>query len=386
MLDLPILMLAMKSFLILTVAIITSLLVGNSVLAATYQQGDKLTPTEEISGDGYLAGSTIKLRLPVRGELFAAGDTIDLQGETLRSAFLAANSVDISGKVGYNAYVAASDVVVSGEISQDIFIFASDVTFAPSAKVFGNVTIFATKVQLKGKIDGDVLVAASEIMSEAVISGSLKAKANQVSFTGGSIDGKFTYTSPNEAAGRDRVQIAGEVNREVPESRGYGSFLLVNFFSLILFGCFVLLLLAKHVRVVTRSAYGQDWRKNYLAGLLSIFGLPILSLLFFVTLLGWRVGLLVLSVYVSLMLLAAVFAAVLLGKTVMSRVASLAKVSQRRQADLYIALGIGLLIPTLVSLIPYIGMPLASLVGFFFLVVPVVGASVRLGIDQSHNM
>ncbi len=375
----------MKFFTKVFLSLVLATLLTGSAFAATIEQGVTVSPTEEVSGDAYFSATTLAMKVPVRGELFAVGETVTVAKTVGRSAFVAASKAELLGGVAYNSYVAAGEVVLDGEFGQDVFIVASKVTMKDTAHILGNLSVAAGEVILAGMVDGNVSVSASTIASSAKVTGNVEANVTTLTFTGGSIAGSLHYTSPNEFTGKELVKITGSVTKDTPKKETYGNFAVINFFSLLLFGFFILLFLGKQTRLVLNAAYTESW-KTYSTGLATILGLPLLSILFFATILGWRVGLLLMASYALAILLAGTFGAVLLGKLVMARIPSLTKISQRKNKDLFVALTIGLLIPTLVSLIPYIGPGLAAIGSFVFLVVPVVGASVRLTITQSHHL
>ena len=376
---------AMKFFTRIFLGFVLATLLTGSVLAATIEQGVTVSPTEEVSGDAYFSATNLVMKVPVRGELFAVGETVNIAKTVGRSAFVAASKAELLGGVAYNSYIAAGEVVLDGEFGQDVFIVASKVTMKDTAHILGNLSVAAGEVVLAGMVDGNVSVSASTLASSAKVAGNVEATVNALTFTGGSVAGSLRYTSPSEFTGKELVKIGGQVTRENPKREPYGGFAVINFFSLLLFGFFILLFLGKQTRLVLHAAYNESW-KTYSTGIATILGLPLLSLLFFATILGWRVGLLLIASYALAMLLAGTFGAVLLGKLVMARIPSLTKISQRKNKDLFAALTIGLLIPTLVSLVPYVGPGLAAVGSFVFLVVPVVGASVRLTITQSHHL
>ncbi|CAN5132824.1 hypothetical protein BH11PAT4_BH11PAT4_1510 [soil metagenome] len=369
-------------FLVSTVLVI---FLSGSALAATTGQNESISPTEELSGDAYFSGTNIAIQVPVRGEFFAAGETVSLKSPVERSVTIVGSKVEVTGGVAYNSYIAGGEVILDGEFGHDVFIFASKVTLNEGAHVLGDLAIYGTEAKLAGKVDGNITGTVTTVTSSATVEGNVNLTATQLSFTGGTIAGSLRYKSAQELAGKDLVKVTGSIVRDEPIKTVYGGFALINFLSLLLFGCFVLIFLGKQTRMVLFAAYGETWR-TYATGLMAIVGIPILSLLFFATILGWRVGLLLIAAYMLAMLLAGTFGAVLLGKLVMARIPSLAKLSQRKNRDLFAALCIGLLIPAVISLVPYVGPTVAALGSFIFLVVPVVGASVRLTISQSHQL
>jgi hypothetical protein len=376
---------AMNLFTKFLVSTVLVIFLSGSAIAATTAQGESIRPTEEVSGDAYFSGTNIAIQVPVRGEFFALGETVSLKSAVERSATIAASKVEVTGGVAYNSYIAGGEVILDGEFGHDVFIFASKVTFNENAHVLGDLTVYATEAKFAGKVDGNIRGAVTTATSSAIVEGNVDLAATKLTFTGGAIAGSLRYTSADEFTGKDLVKVTGGIVRSEPVQRVYGGFALINFLSLLLFGCFVLIFLGKQTRMVIFAAYGETW-KTYATGLATIVGVPILSVLFFATILGWRVGLLLIAAYMLTMLLAGTFGAVLLGKLVMARIPAFAKISQRKNKDLFAALCIGLLIPTLVSLIPYVGPGIAAVGSFIFLVVPVVGASVKLTTSQSHQL
>lgn len=351
--------------------------------AAVIKGADSLTSNEVISDDAFLAGNTLNIQEAVEGELFAAGQTVSVSGMPGRSIFAAGNTVELTAGSSYNSYLAGSVVKLSGTYKHDIYVFAGDLTIAPGTIIEGELHAFANNVTLAGTIDGDATIEATTLTSDAVIGGSLTGTIRNLTFTGGSIGGDLKYTSKDEATGKALVTVGGMTQRYEPATQGQNNWnIFLDFLATLLFIAFVLLISPRRSRDA-QHMLEKGWGRSLAIGAVATIAIPGITLLFFSTIIGWRVAVVMLALYVVLLMVSGVYGMFALGKQVTK---SISHPFFRAQGNwpMFVTAAIGALIVAILTAVP--GVAIFAMLAFWIaFAMPSVGAIVQLITDQHHK-
>lgn len=328
---------------------------------------------EPIKNDAFLTGNTVSIEAPVDGEIFAAGNVVNVANQGSRSLYAAGSVVTIDQGSGYNAFVAGNTVILSGTYGHDVYAFGNTVTIKEGAVINGDLRVAGTSVSMAGTVKGDVYASGGTVTSSSVIGGNFSGDADTYAFSGGSIAGNLNYQSNDTAAGLDKVAVSGKTERtdppkakkdsQYPQIFGW----LTSFFSALVLGALLIALMPKRISGRLEEVK-NEWSGLALVGFALVILTPGAALLAFVTVIGWKVGLVILAIYAILLLCGNVIAAVLLGQLILERF--------KKSGSLWTGLLLGLATVSLLSAIPWIGW-IASLLFFFGLVLPSVGSLAR---------
>lgn len=126
---------------------------GNTVLLKAGVAGDahmagfNVTADAPITGNLYGAGYAVTASAPIGGDVTAIGNTIALtSGSSVAgNARLAAATITLSAPVAGSALVSAQTLTLEAPIAGDLSFFGETITFAPGAKVEGQISIKALK-------------------------------------------------------------------------------------------------------------------------------------------------------------------------------------------------------------------------------------------------
>lgn len=101
--------------------------------------GRRVKVRAAIGDDAYLAGETVDVAAPVAGRVVAAGETVTLNAETVTggSVRLFGRRVEVAGAVGGDSWIVAETVRLSGRFAGDVTVSASDVDIDPDARFEG---------------------------------------------------------------------------------------------------------------------------------------------------------------------------------------------------------------------------------------------------------
>jgi len=227
-------------------------------------------------------------------------------------------------------------IVISGPVEVDQNQTVGDVViFHGSATILGHVTgdlvIFDGAAKIDGVIDQDVVALGGPVTlgPAAVVKGDLLHRGALVASPGSTVRGETKQARPQDVG--KRFQLFGRI--AIWAAISVSTFLL---------GLILLLVTPRVAETLpplarTHAALALGW------GLLLFFGLPILAMLFFFTILGIPLGIILLFGLFVLYPLAYAVSALVLGRTLIS------------SGGRIVAFLAGLTILRLVALVPLLG-------------------------------
>lgn len=340
---------------------------------ASFSVAQSLVVASSSPGNSYVAGASVVLTAPVAGDFLACGGSIvtasSIEGDTLLLAgsihsrasiegdFRAiGGSITIDEAIAGDLFVAGFSIQDTGRVGGDTFIIGANTTLANGAE--GPVTVYGNNVSLAGDFAGDVHIFAM---------GRLTLAPNT------HIGGVLSYEAPETASIPKTAVIAKGVTYtnasylpDVGTSRTLAFFSIWLFIIVRIIGALLLagLLTGLFPRfaelLVTRLSVSRprDLLLTLLLGFALCVATPIIILLLFLTFVGSGVALLLCILYTLLFLLALVYAGILLGGTLIRRF-------RKRERILWHDGVVGVLMLSIVALIPYIGLIAVFLVTLF---------------------
>ena len=318
---------------------------GTSVVVTAPTAGDlsiiagSITAAGPVGGDELLVGGSLSARAPVKGDLRAVGA-----------------GITITEAVGGDLVAIGYRVDDLGRAGGSVFVIAANASLAAGAE--GPVTIYGNNVRLEGDFASDVRVVAG---------GTVTLGDNTT------IHGTFAYEAPDTARIPESATIMGGIEYTnasyLPDAgtsrtlalASIGVFLLVRILGALILAGLLAGLFPDLARTITDRAYTGRVRSLLLTTLLGFAALvatPILLLLLALTFVGLGVAVLVFIGYVLLVALAGMYAGILLGTLLVRRFTD-------REAVLWHDGVLGMLILSLIALVPIIGWLVAALLTAF---------------------
>ena len=270
-----------------------------------YAAASNLNILGNVIGDLLAAGGNIFVSGTVEDDVMAAGGTINFQGSSLDDVRMAGGNLNVGGDVAGDLALAGGNVsIFSGsKIGKDLY--AAGGVLEIDGEVAGEARIAGGEVRINGKISGPVTVWSDKLLvgDEAVIEGNLE------------------YSSPIQAEISPSAQISGEVKfqeLESPRVEGWqvkqflGFAYLMKLLAFILAGI-VLVVVFKNssAEIVKRSTDG--FGKEIVRGLVFLVVAPIVTLILFVSLIGFPLGILLGIFLAAAVAVACIFSGILLG-------------------------------------------------------------------------
>ena len=318
--------------------------------------GVSVVLTAPVAGDFSALGGSVITAAPVTGDDLILAGSVRSRSSVEGDLRCVAGSIDISKPVAGDLVAVGLSVQDSGRVSGSVFVVALDATLTSGAA--GPVTIYGNNISLAGDFAGDVTVVSSGRLALA---------------PGTTIRGKLSYEAPDTATIPAGATVAGGVAYtnasylpDIGTSRllafaSIGFFLIARIIgALILAGLFAGLF-PKFAGLLVDRMQESSTRSRLLVLLLGfavLVATPIVIALLMLTFVGLGLALLVLVLYALLALLAVVYAGILAGG-LFAR-----KVMKRKQVLWHDGV-IGMAVLSLVALVPFVGLPIVSLLALF---------------------
>lgn len=192
---------------------------------------------------------------------------------------------------GYTAYypsqVLVGDVYIlnDGEMIDGVIVgFNTTLVIEEGARVSGDIILFGSQSEIAGKIIGDMNLFAVEthIKDSAVITGSINQIASEMNIDpGASISGDInTFATPDSDLNHD-VEIPSQA-ADILRPRTWFIFQIFRSFLLTFFNLLIIFLFKDQVLKVTHQLKSQPL-VSWTIGLLSFFAVPVVSIVFLIT-------------------------------------------------------------------------------------------------------
>ena len=252
----------------------------------------------------------------IKANLFASASTVDLKNTTVGAdAFVAGETINISDMAAKNnIFVAGNNITVSGTTCKTLFAAGNNLDLAADAT---DVYAAGRTVFLKGTFEGNVSITAQSVVIDPyiVVKGNLSVHA----------ESEPTIASTAKITNYEFVQ---EDSSSFDISQGFANIgseawlksLLMTLLSLLLIGIVMLVFL----RTEVVDASGLLVRNRPVAilvtGLLSLILLPLLALGFFLSMVGWPIGVALVNIYTCITVLCVAYTAISLGRAAFIRI------------------------------------------------------------------
>ncbi|HZB01084.1 MAG TPA: polymer-forming cytoskeletal protein [Actinomycetota bacterium] len=324
-------------------------LAQSQLLGGKFRTGDEVVipAGEELTGDLYASGGSIRVEGTVEGDLVATGGRVAVTGEVGGDVIAGAGTVEISGQVGGDVRAGAGQVTVDGSIGEDLLVGSGMLTIEAGGEI-GEDLVFGTgSTTLAGRVVGDVLGSTG------------------------------TYDRTGEIGGTEDVRIDQGREREEPAAADRVLDALRRFVVLLVLGTLLLWIAPAVVEGPAGALRRRPWASLGI-GVLGILGIVVaffaiilamvlLSLLFGLVTLGELVGLTIFIGIVALVLLvflAYVVFAYLAQLVVAMSVGRLAFRGDSR-GQRWAALALGVVVVVVLTSLPVVGGWLGFLIVLF---------------------
>lgn len=318
-------MLAAVFFSILTLAPL-------SADAAVFRAGEQfgLGGDEYISENVYAAGANVRVEGTVDGDVTVAGSQVTVTGAVTEDVNVAGALVAVTGSVGGDVRAAGSQIVIDGPVGGEVLVFGAIVSVLPGAEIRGDfLAPGAAKVVINGTVYGNVLTNAAELEVNGIVHGSINANVDSLVFgEDAQVLGEVSYRSPAEAFVSPGARVPEKMEymrMQDPRTAGHALtnvakavMTLVSVLALVMFVVTGLLAVTLYPARSTEllQATIDSFALNVITGFVALFGVPILLMTIFGTIIGVPIAVFGALLYGIGLFIAKVYAGILLGSLV----------------------------------------------------------------------
>ena len=348
---------------------------SNVAHAATVLSGQTLSISTSTPDNAYLFAGQARVDAPLPADLCAAAGTLIVAAPVAADALLAGGTVDLEKPVGGDARIAGGKINTTDSVGGDLMIAGAAVSVSGKAKNTeiiggtvdinngsnGPVVIYGADVSLAGQFNGDVEVVAADkvtLAEDTVIHGVLKYNAPQQADIPDSahIDKGVNYIG-------SAAWLPTEKQAKTFATAGILVFWIVRIAAtLVATGLIAGLfpVFTDRVVEVTLRRTPERFMLMTLLGFAGFIATPVLFLLLSVSFVGIGIALILLAAYVLFLVLAYIYASVLVGAMFMRflrrRSATTTRISWR------VAI-LGVLLLYVIGSVPYIGLLIKLVLG-----------------------
>lgn len=282
-----------------------------------------------FGADFFGAGGSVNLTDVVEGDAFLAGGSVATAGEVRGDLVAAGGEVSIGGSVGDDVYAAGGQVNLDAMVAGNARVAGGEVTVGPATVVAGALTLSGGQLAFLGEAQETLQASAGEVRIDGSVGGDAEVKAGEVVIGPATrIGGRLIVHSRSEPVIPEGAQIAGGVEFHAADvgglmtddgapgdahvvAHGVGSFLWM-------LGVFVTgtLFMLAFPAYSTRAAdwIGREPLKSLALGFVILICLPVLAVLLLITIVGIPLALVLMMLYLLLMFLGWVTAALFVAR------------------------------------------------------------------------
>lgn len=320
-------------------------------------------PEDFVDDDVILIAQDVKVEGKVAGDVFAFGQSVTVTGNIGGSLFTGAANIFIDAKSIEAVWAAGGNIEVKGSVTRNVVLAGGSVCVCDEARIGKDLGAYAGKFTADGDVAGTIrgnvgkFVMAGKGGRVKIKAGDIKVKARA------QIAGDLIMTSENEPVIEEGATILGETTFEKPEVKKGEEFvvaiapmiaLFLTFVRIVLFiakvivGVLLIALFGQCVRRVMDTLIKKPW-KSLGVGFLGLIVIPIASVIMFVILIGYPLGVVGMYTYSVLLYTASIFVGLVVGEKILQLFKKEGAIS------LYLSFIVGYVILRILGLIPILG-------------------------------
>ena len=304
----------------------TRVIVAASVLAGCHID-DGETVSGRLGSDHFSAGGMVNLTAPVEGDALIAGGQVDIASEVQGDLVVAGGQLSVGGSVGDDLYAAGGEVSVDAIVAGNARVAGGEVEIGPATVIDGGASLSGGRVNFDGSVSSYLQATGGEVRIDGAVGGDAIVRSGELHIGPATrIDGKLVYRGPDTPVVPDGAVIAGGVEfHETPAGRWMDrdSHVVVDAgravgSTLWFIGVFAVaaLFAALFPGFSTQAAtlIGRDPWTSLGIGLAVLVCVPFMALVLLITIIGIPLALLLVPIYLLLLFLGWVTAALFLAQ------------------------------------------------------------------------
>lgn len=173
-----------------------------------------------INRDYFAFGESVEISGTVNGDVYAVGGQVLVDGTINGDLLAAAGKIIISGDISQDARIAAGRVTIDGNIGRNLTLAGCQVELAKTGRIQGGMVAAGCDIHVAGDVERDVKLGAGSVTVSNKIGGDASIAARSIRLTSNAdVGGDFTYRSKHVPSIDEQANIAGSIfKREFPKA------------------------------------------------------------------------------------------------------------------------------------------------------------------------
>jgi cytoskeletal protein CcmA (bactofilin family) len=323
---------------------------SSSTYAAYSHQNTIFLPKGQTIEESYVvSGNTIKIDGNINGDLYCAGQDIEINGNVSGDILCAGQMLKINGIVTGNVRVAGQSIDINGEVGRNTDAFGQRVNINNNSKLNGELYFAGETIYLNGMVAKKVWGAGNNVSLFGSFNNDVNIHATNLSQNNSAkILGKVYFTKIVKNSGNTNINKNTNIvakNRMMNNNGMPGIFGGIASF---LIGLLVIFIMRKNIE---KSIAMMEEKKMASIGwgILYLILTPLALITLMITIIGIPFAILLFLVWMVSFMFAYIYFAVYVGRTI------ILKYWTDKKDSLVLALLIGIVINSLLSMIPVLG-------------------------------
>lgn len=354
--------------------------------AMVITSGSKVIIEYPVHEDLYISAGTVIIRAPIYGSLVVAGGTVTVNDSVRNDILIVGGELSFYGYVGGTIRCAGGRLKVGTNITHDLVAVGGTLMIEKRDTINGDLLAAAGNITVDGVIAGNSHINASSFILNGSTIGSVDCKAETVEINGwmqgpatlaatGSITisehamstQDFHYWTPDrKIATGINTNIGHPVydpSLEITSGRWYlsGARSVTGFIWYLGMALVMLFLLQYLFPASFRKAGGNAFERpgrSFLAGLAYFIGIPLITLICFVTVIGIPIGVMLALLYIATVVFSGLITALAAAHWLNDRMEG----NWTPARIVFVALGL-LIVLRLIAATPFMGLPIFCILG-----------------------
>lgn len=302
------------------------------VAALRIEYGNNIVITRPVNENLYIAGGNVTINAPIHGDLIIAGGTIVINDTISKDILLAGGRAFLNGFAGDDIRCAGGEIHISKNVSGEVVVAGGRV-FIDKGVTVGSLMATGGNITVDGNVNGGVKGAFGNLLLNGNISKDIDCRGGKITING-RIDGRSVLAASDIIIGNGAIfgndirywNRKGKLDFKPNLKNGnaiYDPALRIRNGEWYYLGAATVLGLLWYLGMaflmilIIQYLFGNTFKKaadtvfnstlkSLGFGFLFLIGLPVASVVLFITLIGIPVGLLLVFSYILLILLSPV--------------------------------------------------------------------------------
>ncbi len=321
---------------------------------ATTAQEEIQTESMSIHKDYFTMGTTITLPdKDIEGNLFVTASDATNNSNVGQDVFAFTGRYNQDSNIGGNAFVFTGDAEIAGTIEGSLFIFGGTAHIDKKAVIHGNAFVFGGTLTMDGTVEGLLSFNGGTININGKAGGA-KLNASTITIGDNAVIGTVleynanaSFSAAPDAVIQEKKEAKQPEKTEPTPKKPDIPSMIYSWLASIALALVVFYCLKKFSEKTIQKSISCPWSSLGI-GALSVIVFPILVIILFIILFGWKMAIATILSFSILLTFAYAFSGIVIGYTIF-------KYLFKKDRMDWLSIIVGVVVLCLLRLIPYAG-------------------------------